>query len=540
MGVVGLDSARSRHQRRAQGAFFTPKPLVQFVVDQALDAWFASQKLCWHQDGYPLLRILDPSAGDGRFLECAAQGLLRRATEAGHCGGTRMAAVESAIRKHCLLAVERDPDYAARIAQELGDEVLVHCEEALLSGVVADGSVDLVIGNPPYLRSIQLGQVDEALREKLRGTYTATSYREWDLYAAFLEQGLRWLRPGGQLAFVMPSRWWTAQWATPMRRQLCEQGAVRALVDFGATQIFESATVYSSLCFASSEASNSLEVARFREGQWQTGSLEASELGAGEPWNLCIGKARTILRDVCAQGPALGQVARIKKGAGTNADSVFVIDDAEADVEAALLRPLLRGRDIVAFADVPNWPRVLVPYDREGKLISPVAMQRRYPRALAYLSHHRDVLEAREKRRFAGEKFYCYGRPQNMAFLGQDRAKIVVPDVTKEGRALIDTSSAMVLDSAYAIRAESGSGYDLASLCGILNSRIVALWLAQHGVPLRGGYTRMKTAYLKGLPLPPQGHLLDAISASVRLGATPGEVDEIVRRAYAIERDDWS
>jgi hypothetical protein len=97
----------------------------------------------------------------------------------------------------------------------------------------------------------------------------------------------------------------------------------------------------------------------------------------------------------------------------------------------------------------------------------------------------------------------------------------------------------MVLDSAYAIRAQADGEYELTTLCGILNSKIVAMWLAQHGAPLRGGYTRMKTAFLRGLPLPPPSPSLDAIGKLVREHATLAQVDEQVRQAYGIESRDW-
>lgn len=531
-----MDSARSREQRRSQGAFFTPMPLVHFLVEEALDTWFASHPLELDPDGVPKIRVLDPAAGDGRFLVCAAKSILRRVKPA---TTTNAASLEAAIRRRCVIAIERDKDYAGRILETLGEGAKVHCSEALLSGVVPNASVDLVIGNPPYLRSIQLGRVDDALRNKLRGAYAATSYREWDIYAAFLEQGLRWLRADGQLAFVLPSRWWTAQWASPMRKELCRQGAVRALVDFGATQLFESATVYSSLCFASSRRAVRLRLARFQNGTWETGGIGTKELGEGQPWNLCIGPTRTLFKKLATQGPALGDVARIAKGAGTNADKVFVIPDVGVGIEPELLRPLLRGRDVVAFGATPIWPQILVPYDRDGTLIPPDRMASSFPAAWAYLQTQREILEARERGRFAGPNFYCFGRPQNMLFHGEQEPKVVVPDVTKEGRAMIDTASAMVLDSAYAIRAREDAGYELESLCGIMNSKMVRLWLAQHGLPLRGGYTRMKSAYLRDLPLPPQGPAIDQVSAAVRRGAAPGEVDELVRLAYGMNASLW-
>ena len=49
----------------------------------------------------------------------------------------------------------------------------------------------------------------------------------------------------------------------------------------------------------------------------------------------------------------------------------------------------------------------------------------------------------------------------------------------------------------------NGLDYTLPLLLAVLNSRIVALWLSETGIPLRGNYMRMKTAYLRSLPLPP-------------------------------------
>jgi hypothetical protein len=314
---------------------------------------------------------------------------------------------------------------------------------------------------------------------------------------------------------------------------------VRALVDFGATQLFETATVYASICFASPVSSPSLQMARYLEGAWQFGAIPTSELGKGTPWNLGVGPSRSLLEKLCEQGPSLGEVARIAKGTGTNADRVFVIPNAALGIEDALLRPLLRGRDIAANAEAPSWPRLLVPYTNEGTLVGPEQLAAEYPMAWAYLLEHREQLEAREQGRFAGARFYCFGRPQNLAFHSDARRKVVVPDVTKEGRALIDSRAAMVLDSAYAIRTHAGSAYDLESICAVLNSKMVGLWLAQHGLPLRGGYTRMKSAYLKGLPLPPQGAALDRVSEALRLGGQAADVDTLVRLAYGVDESMW-
>src|SRR5690606_14014480 len=101
-----------------------------------------------------------------------------------------------------------------------------------------------------------------------------------------------------------------------------------------------------------------------------------------------------------AAGPPLAEVARVAKGAGTNADPVYVFEERDPPIEAALLRPCLRGRDVGAYRPARAGVRCLVPYTRAGELIAPELLARRYPRAAAYLDSHRDRLEARERGRF--------------------------------------------------------------------------------------------------------------------------------------------
>jgi N-6 DNA Methylase/TaqI-like C-terminal specificity domain len=538
----GADQARPRARRRAQGAYFTPAPLVDLVVREALAARLARRPPAWRDDGSPELLVLDPAAGDGRFLAAAATLLAEQAARRGF----EIEAAAAAIVRRCLVGIERDPEFAAlaraRLSAVAGEGATVHCAEALLSPIAAEltGAADVVVGNPPYLRSIRLGLADDRLRQALRGRYAATSRGEWDLYAAFLEQSLEWTADGGEVALVVPSRWLTARCAALLRAKLAAARAVRALILFGAEQIFPGATTYASVAFLSRAPNRRVVVARRTASAWQVGHVPAGELD-GAPWCLSIGRRRALVERLAGQGPALSQVARVAKGAGTNADPIFVLAPAAArEVESALVRPCLRGRDVEAFG-AGRPARVLVPYARDGRFIEPDELRRRYPRAAAYLASHRGALERRERGRFRGPEFYRFGRPQNLAWLSVPEPKLVVPDVARAGRALIDRRAAMVLDSAYAIR-PLGAEVSLGLLLAVFNSKMVALWLRETGVPLRGGYMRLKTAYLDPLPLPPPSRQR---AAAERAALSPDaarrreEIDDLVRRAYGIDRADW-
>jgi hypothetical protein len=473
-------AALSHGRRRRLGAFFTPRPLVRFVVDVTL----SSLARCGRTGRRPWT-VLDPSAGDGRFLAATAEWAAARGQPPPR-----------------LIGIERDPRFAELARAALGARAEIHCAEALL-GAPGLPAIDAVVGNPPYRRSIHLERSDPELWRQLRGRYLATSYREWDLYAAFIEQSLAWVGEGGHVGLVVPSRWLTAAFAERLRASLGHARAVRAIVDFAAHQLFAGATTYTSIAVLSQRPVRSVAVGRWSEQGWQCGQLRTRLTGA--PWRLATGTARRRLQSLAAAGPALADVAYIVKGTGTNADPVFVLEDGYSralgepvDIEPELLRPCLRGRDIRGYGAVDPRVQLVYPYDPSGALLAPSQLP---ARAAQYLARCRELLEARERGRFRGDRFYQFGRPQNLTFLADPAPKIVVPDVAREARALLDTSGALVLDSAYAIRPRPGSGVCPAALLDLFNSPLVGLWLRETGVRLRGDYVRLKTAYLASLPV---------------------------------------
>ncbi len=90
------------------------------------------------------------------------------------------------------------------------------------------GGFDAVVGNPPYVRQEHIKALKPALKG-LYGTFDGVA----DLYVYFIEQGLRLLRKGGRLSFVVTNKWIKAGYAEKLRRALGEDAWMEQVIDFG-------------------------------------------------------------------------------------------------------------------------------------------------------------------------------------------------------------------------------------------------------------------------------------------------------------------
>ena len=102
------------------------------------------------------------------------------------------------------------------------------------------GGFDAVIGNPPYVRQEQIRSLKPALRKAYRAFDGVA-----DLYVYFYELGLRLLRPGGRLSYVVTNKWLRAGYAEELRGLLSSEGWLEAVADFGhAKKFFPGADVF--------------------------------------------------------------------------------------------------------------------------------------------------------------------------------------------------------------------------------------------------------------------------------------------------------
>ena len=148
-----------------------------------------------------------------------------------------------------------------------------------------EGGFDAVIGNPPYIRIQALKEWAPVEVEYYKRRYRAASKGNYDIYVVFVEKALELLNERGRLGYILPHKFFNAQYGEPLRGLIAEGKHLAEVVHFGDQQVFAGATTYTCLLFLEKEARQSFhfvkahDLAAWRQGEPQVEGEIAAETG---------------------------------------------------------------------------------------------------------------------------------------------------------------------------------------------------------------------------------------------------------------------
>ena len=277
---------------------------------------------------------LDPSAGSGQLID---------------------AALRSGVDPESILAI----DLQARLPtlDRLGVESLLGTD-FLTWACRTQRRFDRVIANPPYvrLRDLEESLFRPALATRLNGVRMSGTANYW---AAFLVAGIRLLRPGGSLAYILPAAWEYADYASGLR-DLCAASFQELDVHRVSVPMFEKVSDGSVLLVARGFG-RPLRRARVHKHQTLS-ALDKAMRGSGT--FITVGEMR--LRESCPPKGQVrfGEIAEVRIGAVTGDARYFLLNEArrlELELPLSSVRPVLsKARHIVGSEiDRDVWDRLL-------------------------------------------------------------------------------------------------------------------------------------------------------------------------------------
>ena len=184
MKVMVLIKDASKDKLR--GGFYTPKEIADFMLK-------------WAINGNKSMDILEPSCGDGIFLQIAK---------------------ERKISYHSFTAVEFD-EYEYEKAKSIGlensnlinDDFHNYC-------LNTDDRFDLVIGNPPYIRYQYFSKEQQQLAEKIFKKSKLKYSKLTNAWVSFVVGSSQLLKEKGKIAFVLPAEVLQVSYAQQLREFL--------------------------------------------------------------------------------------------------------------------------------------------------------------------------------------------------------------------------------------------------------------------------------------------------------------------------------
>jgi hypothetical protein len=412
--------------------------------------------------------------------------------------------------------------------------------------VIDSGGFSVVLGNPPWVRAERL---PTGLRNTLKQRFSwwraerSTGYAHLpDLSVAFLERALELAAPGAAVGILLPSKLTSAGYAQTARHRLVREVSIHYLhrVPDRDAASFQATTYPLALVVRKERPPRNHEVSLDFDGGAR---IPQRALRPSGPWVLAPSKTRRALEAFCDSGTPLGELAPASLGIKTGADAVLVgkvltrkgltciveFGGEPVEIEANVLRPAVRGRDISKYQVRPS--RVILwAYDPHGR-----PRQQLPPLSLAYVQRHRRRLEKRSDAR--GGLLWTVFRVR--AALSPNR--VVWPDIARHPAACAldstDSRSALPLNTCYVSNAPDAE--TALVITAVLNSTWTHALVASTADEARGGYRRINARVVAAVPVPPAGERRAALAhlCSVKHNQIPvndEDLDEAVAEALAL------
>ncbi|MCI0454561.1 MAG: Eco57I restriction-modification methylase domain-containing protein, partial [Candidatus Dadabacteria bacterium] len=325
-----------------------------------------------------------------------------------------------------------------------------------------EGGFDVVIGNPPYVRS---GALDKSLREFFSEQYvSATS--QFDIYVLFIEIGIDLLKQNGHFGFIVSNKFFMSDYGTGIRRKIMQNMRIEEVIDVSYLPVFKGISVYPVIFIQSKNrfGSDGIKVANqilsedyLKEGRIHFEIIDKKELSTEKGFDFSIvGIDREIIKKVERDKEMLGNLCKISRGFRPPPSKLIMIrKDKKADVVG--FEKLIVGKDLIGPYSIA-WSGNFVKY---------------VPKEI-----------------YESKPIEIFKRP-----------KILIRDIGLAFNAYLDYDGFLCLKTIYFL-------YDFRNinpnyLISLLNSKIINYYFkAKFSIMhIGGGYLRFRKQYLEPLPI---------------------------------------
>lgn len=497
---------------KSNGVVYTPFEMANYLAQQMI----RFSKIDFHSAKE--LKILDPAVGSGELLISIITNLLN---------------IDKSISISAV-GFETDPLVAQKTQERLAKlfpqiKIRIYNGDFILSADTLADKFDMIIANPPYIRTQILGS---GKAQQIANQMSLTG--RVDIYYAFILYVQKLLSTNGIAGYITSNKFLTIKSGISVRNFMLKNYKIYSIIDFGDTKLFSASvlpciiifgqgkttdassvqftSIYESKDTANAAKCDSIfdcisnsglfELPNGKLFEIQQGTLQSVENNA--LW-LISSAAKTLWLQTVAEHTwkYLKNIGKIRVGIKTTADNVFIgsnWDGEKAQIE--LLKPLITHRDSgqIIPQKSAGWKVLYTHTVRDGKKVAIDIND--YPISKQYLESFYEQLAGRSYIKASNRNWYEIWVPQNPA--AWTKRKIVFRDISAKPEFWLDESGAVVNGDCYWIEIDDNvSEETLYLVLAVVNSAFIEKYYdTKFNTKLYSGKRRYMSQYVEQFPIP--------------------------------------
>ncbi len=504
------------HDTVTNGAVYTPKVIRDYIVETSFKKLKTSDctNLC----------IGDIACGAGAFLYSVAKKIKEQSKKSFYeifkenIYGLDISnyAVERSKILLTLLALSEDEDRENfEFNLSVGNTLNFNWYETYQSF----NGFDIVVGNPPYVRSKHLSEETAQLMSKWEVTRAGNS----DLYIPFFEIALEYLKEKtGILGYITVNTFKRSLNARKLRTYFSSNQLNLSILDFGNHQVFSKKSTYTCIILIEKNAKEFIlyekidpkDIAQKREFT----QIKYASLDDKKGWLLNKNEILKNIKKIEKTGTPLGDKYPIKNGLATLSNDVFIFKPTNEDenyyyteeykIEKSICRDVIKPNRLKSEEELKTLKeQIIFPYHKESKpkvyniisskmrLIDEPYFKENFPHAYDYLCTHKVQLLGRDKGK-ASKKYawYEFGRTQALADYGE---KLLFPYMSSQAYFVYSKQKDLLFYAGYAIFLDNPSKREVDLLKIILKSKVFWYYIENSSKPYSGNFYALAKNYVK-------------------------------------------
>lgn len=193
---MGTAVNEKKDPQKLRGGYYTPAPIAEFICQWAITD--------------PSQKVLEPSCGDGNFIEAAIRRFLdlgiTRDKLFGHIKGIELVKTEAEKSKY------RAAEYGLNSTTIIQSDFFDY-----LSDANGDGKYDVVIGNPPFIRYQHFPEQHRTKAFEMMQEMGLRPNKLTNIWVPFLVLSANILTDNGKLGMVIPAELFQVKYAAETR-----------------------------------------------------------------------------------------------------------------------------------------------------------------------------------------------------------------------------------------------------------------------------------------------------------------------------------